>query len=290
MRGDRVGGNLGQRRRWTQWVAALVANAYIPGFYLGALYRGPLKAACIPVLNCYSCPGAIFSCPIGAAQNAVVRGYFPFYAVGFLAAVGAMVGRLPCGWLCPFGLFQDLIGGRADRRRRPLPRPVAWGKYAVLALLLPVAALPSGPLDIGYERFCTYLCPSGTLGGSIPLLIADPTLRTLMGPLLAWRVLLLLGVVVLGAAFFYRPFCRSLCPLGAGLGLLNGSSVFGIRARPGNCTDCGACARACPVNLDPIDGGTRSGECIRCLRCVAACGTGALEFGRHAMRAGGDSR
>ena len=277
-------------RRAVQWFSALGANAYVPGFFLGSIYRGSLKTACIPVLNCYSCPGALFSCPVGAAQASAARGIFPLYVVGFIAAVGALVGRIPCGWLCPFGLFQELIHGR----RRPAairpPRAASWPKFAVLALLLPVAALPSGPLSIGYERFCTYLCPAGTLQASVPLLAVDPTLRTLAGPLLGWRFLLLGAVIFAGARLFHRPFCRVLCPLGAGLGLVNRAAIFGIRFDEDRCRDCGLCAEACPVDLDPAAGESAGAECIRCLACVRACPEGALRFGGPGSKGGANGR
>ncbi|MFP4200140.1 MAG: 4Fe-4S binding protein [Clostridia bacterium] len=288
MRKNRSRGRLGARRRWIQWLAALGSNAYLPGFFLANIYRGSLKTTCIPTLNCYSCPGALFACPLGAAQNAAARGTFPFYVVGFIAAMGALVGRIPCGWLCPFGLFQDLLWRGRRGRAMAVPGALRWAKYGVLALLLPVAAIPSGALNIGYERFCTYLCPSGTLTASIPLLAVDPTLRSLAGVLFGWRLLLLAAVAAVGIAHYYRPFCRTLCPLGAGLGLLNSRSLWRIDFYPGICTDCGACRQACPVDLDPTDGGIDLGECLRCLSCVAACPESALEFVGPMTRKGGE--
>jgi len=273
-----------------QWLAAIGANAYIPGWILGQIYRGPLKMGCVPILNCYSCPGALFACPVGAAQNAAARGTLPFYAVGVVAAAGALAGRLPCGWLCPFGLFQDLIHRlRGRRRAMALPRSLGWVKFAVLALLLPAAAIPTGAADMGYERFCTYLCPSGTLMASVPLLAVDPTLRTLAGPLLGWRFALLFLVIGTGIFLYYRPFCRVLCPLGAGLGLGNRPSLWAVGHDPRRCTDCGACRAACPVALDPTAGGTDTAECIRCLRCAEACLPKSLRFGLRNRIEGGDA-
>ena len=48
------------------WTAA--TNANVGGFFTAKLYQGPLKNLCVPGLNCYSCPGALGSCPIGAMQ------------------------------------------------------------------------------------------------------------------------------------------------------------------------------------------------------------------------------
>ena len=91
------------------WTA--LTNGYAAGFAKGTIYKGELKRVCVPGLNCYSCPGALGSCPIGSLQ--AVLGdrdhWFSFYAVGFLLFIGALLGRFVCGWLCPFGLVQDLL-------------------------------------------------------------------------------------------------------------------------------------------------------------------------------------
>ena len=73
-------------RLWVQIVFTAVTNGYLLGFLTGRIYTGPTKAACVPGLNCYSCPGALGSCPIGSLQAVLgSRDYkFSFYVVGFL--------------------------------------------------------------------------------------------------------------------------------------------------------------------------------------------------------------
>ena len=77
----------------------------------GTIYQGGSKALCLPGLNCYSCPGALGACPLGALQSAlsgtVLR--VPFYVLGCLVLMGILFGRMICGWLCPFGLIQELL-------------------------------------------------------------------------------------------------------------------------------------------------------------------------------------
>ena len=60
-------------RGWIQAATTLITNGYLPGYIQGTIYSGPLKKACVPGLNCYSCPGALGSCPIGSLQ-AVITG------------------------------------------------------------------------------------------------------------------------------------------------------------------------------------------------------------------------
>ena len=132
-------------RHAVQAAWALLTNGHLAGFVRGTLYRGRLKGLCVPGLNCYSCPGALGSCPVGALQSVLGSRKFGFsyYVVGFLLLVGALLGRFVCGWLCPFGLVQELLHKipfkwkiytfRGDRALRLV-------KYVVLAVL--VLALP----------------------------------------------------------------------------------------------------------------------------------------------------
>ena len=94
-----------------QFSFVAVTNGYIKGFAGGKIYTGKLKMFCVPGLNCYSCPGALGSCPMGALQSTLgSRDYsFAFYVLGILMLFGALGGRFVCGFLCPFGLLQDLL-------------------------------------------------------------------------------------------------------------------------------------------------------------------------------------
>jgi ferredoxin-type protein NapH len=86
------------RRRIWQAISAVLHNAYLPGFFGLSIYQGFLKGFCVPTLNCYACPGALMSCPIGALQHFAMSRHFPFFLVGFLGLVGAGVGRMTCGF------------------------------------------------------------------------------------------------------------------------------------------------------------------------------------------------
>ena len=93
-------------RLWVQVLFTALTNGYVIGFTEGKIYRGTSKKLCVPGLNCYSCPGAVGSCPIGSLQAVLgSKNYkFSFYVIGFLMIFGSLMGRFVCGWLCPFGL------------------------------------------------------------------------------------------------------------------------------------------------------------------------------------------
>ena len=99
------------KRRLIQLYAALLFNANLKGFVNGRIYQGPVKNICTPGLNCYSCPGASGACPMGALQNALSDSgkTAPYYVVGIILLYGLLFGRWICGFLCPFGLIQDLV-------------------------------------------------------------------------------------------------------------------------------------------------------------------------------------
>ena len=271
-------------RKIVQALWGLLSNAYVWGFLPGgpAIYTGPLKRFCVPGMNCYSCPGALGACPIGALQAALNERHrrFPFYVLGYLAAVGLFVGRFICGWLCLFGLIQELLYKIPTPKLRipdKLDRPLRYLKYLVLALL--VIALPLGyrsEYGAGVPFFCKYLCPVGTLEGGVPLVLLNDVLRPTLGWLFRWKLLILI-LCVLSSIFIYRPFCKYLCPLGAFYALFQRVSLIRMDVDKSTCIGCGACARACAMRVDPSRQ-PNSTECIRCGECVHACPVKALSF------------
>lgn len=270
-------------RLFVQVLYTIITNGYAYGYLNGKIYKGPLKYACVPGLNCYSCPGAIGSCPIGALQAALnernVR--VPFAVLGFLFIFGSVFGRFVCGWLCPFGLLQDLLHKiPLFRKRKQLPHHeiLKYGKYVVLFGLVIIG---SSFVFTGLAKvpaFCKYLCPSGTFMGAIPLLTTNADLRAQVGGLFYWKAAILVAIVLLSMKV-YRPFCQYLCPLGAIYGWFNRFSLVQIRWEQDTCTSCMSCQKACPVNLAP-EKISVSPECIKCGKCVDACQAGCLKFGK----------
>ena len=73
------------KRRLFQGMGSVLPNSYVQGFLSAVLYQGSLKSVCSPLLNCYACPSALFSCPIGTLQHFMVTGNVPYYGAGSLA-------------------------------------------------------------------------------------------------------------------------------------------------------------------------------------------------------------
>ena len=270
-------------RPWVQGVWTVVTNSYLVGFAKGKLYQGPIKNLCVPGLNCYSCPGAVGSCPIGALQAVIgSRDYhFAFYVVGFLMAVGAICGRFVCGWLCPFGWIQELLHKipfpkkiRSFRWDKPL-RFLKYGILVVFVILLPLFLVDF--IGQGEPFFCKLICPAGTLEGGIPMVLLNEPLRATIGWLYTWKMAIL-AVLIFLSILTYRPFCKYLCPLGAVYGLANPVSFYKLRVDEEKCIRCGKCAKVCPMQVDPVKS-PNALECIRCGECKKACPTGAISMG-----------
>lgn len=269
-------------RRAVQLLSAALVNGYMAGFHRGKIFTGGTKAVCVPVLNCYSCPGALGACPIGALQAAIGgrQRHFPFYVLGLLTLFGVVLGRAVCGLLCPFGLVQDLlhkIPAPKARVPRRIDRPARYLKYLVLLVL--VIGLPAFAVTgtgVAPPYFCQYLCPTGTLEGGFPLLAANPALRDLAGALFGWKTLVLAAIAA-ASVCIHRPFCRYLCPLGAFYALFNRFSFFQLRLDESKCVGCGRCEEVCPMAVE-VTRETGSPECIRCGACRETCPTGAVTF------------
>lgn len=273
----------GRKRFWIQLIATCLSNGYIAGFLSAKIFTGNTKFICVPGLNCYSCPGAVGACPIGALQAVLGdRKYrFSYYIFGFLILIGSLFGRLVCGFLCPFGLVQDLLH-KIPIKKRKIPekvdRKLRWLKYAIfliLVVLLPLTA--TNAFGMGNPYFCKFVCPAGTLEGGIPLLLANESLRSSLGWLFNWKLLILLAVL-LGSMMIYRPFCKYLCPLGAFYSLFNKISLFQMSVDKNKCTHCGACEKQCGMGV-AITKEINALECIRCGECVRACPQKAITMG-----------
>lgn len=270
-------------RHGIQALWALLTNSYLSGFIQGRIYQGSFKKVCVPGLNCYSCPGAIGSCPIGAIQ-AVVGSWnfrFAYYVIGFLIFVGALLGRVICGFLCPFGLVQDLL------HKIPFPKKLHtfYGdkllrKLKYLIFLVFVILLPLFAVDVmgqGAPYFCKLICPAGMLEGGIPLVLMNKALRNTIGWLYAWKSVLLAVTIIL-SVIIYRPFCKYICPLGALYSIFNPISIFRYQVDEKICVHCGMCADVCQMQVNPVDNPNHP-ECIRCGRCKKACPVSAISCG-----------
>ena len=270
---------LPSKRRLIQLYSALLFNANIKGFVTGQIYKGNLKNICTPGLNCYSCPGASGACPLGSLQNALSASdkRAPYYVLGIILLYSILLGRVICGFLCPFGLIQDLLYKikTPKLKKNKVTRVLSYLKYVILVFLVIIVPVLYAVRNVPLPGFCKYICPAGTLEGAIGLLSNSVNESSLgmLGPLFTWKFALLVSFIV-GAVFIYRVFCRFFCPLGAIYGLFNKISVLGIKLQKPKCTSCGRCVTKCKMDIRTVG----DHECINCGECIEVCPTNAITW------------
>lgn len=254
-------------RRATQFAGAFLCNAYVSAFFTRQIYKGPLKGVCVPFLYCHACPSSTFACPIGTVQHYAIIHEFPFFLLGHMAVLGLIFGRMACGWLCPFGLIQDLL---YRIRSTKIQIPAAFRALSYVALLVLVLLIPF----ITGAPWFSKLCPLGTLVAGIPWVAWNPVSPETgyptvasgsVGFLFAIKVVVLLGFLVLFVVA-KRPFCRFVCPMGLFWSFFNRTSILQLKVAP-SCERCDKCARNCPVGLKVYED-AKSRDCIRCLKCT----------------------
>ncbi|MCP4643954.1 MAG: 4Fe-4S binding protein [bacterium] len=236
------------------------------------------KWFCNPVLSCHSCVLAWFACPVGVFVHYSGYHMFPFVAAGTVLLLGALFGRLLCGWVCPFGLIMDWLY-KIPSPKFAMPNWTGYIKYIVLIVM--VFALPWFLGEQSLYSFCR-ICPASALQMTVPNLIMGKV--TTVSVALVVKLAILVAVLVL-AVFSSRSFCKVFCPIGAILAPLNLISFWALKPPVMACRDCGRCDRVCPVSGVPSERiasgipANRAMECVVCHDCQEACPHGECPSG-----------
>jgi polyferredoxin len=272
---ERTPTKLGRKlSRWRPWVQTGFLGLWLAP--VGAWLHG------IPgcVFHCYSCPWSSFACPVGVLANYAalfpVVGELPYLLIGLLLLVGAVGGSLVCGWACPFGFLQDLLG-KLSARKINLPAWTGHLRYGVLVGLVLLLPMTLGYRGVPFENqiisICR-LCPAGALEAGLPYSLQS--LANGDGWIMSWGKTLILLAFLLSAIFVHRVWCRVFCPLGGLLALFNRFSLFHLRFNAKACTECNLCRSRCSMGVK-VDEKVNVTGCIRCLECTT-CGALAPAF------------
>ena len=237
-----------QKRKITQVVSAIFYNLNINGFKEKNIYQGNIKNICIPGLNCYSCPSAIASCPLGSLQSSLANSRYngiPFLVIGLLLFFGIILGRIICGFLCPFGFFQELLYKIKSKKikKNNFTKRLSYIKYLILILFVLVFSIL-----LKVPSFCKYICPQGTFEAGIPLIFLRDELKPLLRNIFTLKMIILL-IVIIASIFIFRFFCSFICPLGAIYSFFNKISLFGVIVDEKNCINCNKCLNICKMNI-----------------------------------------
>lgn len=170
-----------------------------------------------------------------------------------------LFGSIFCGYICPFGTFQEWIGTLGKRifpkrYNHVVPpkfdRVLRYLRYLVLGLVL-------------YQT---------AVSATLVFQAVDPyfALFKFFTDEVAIYAYIILGVIIVLSLFIERPWCKYLCPYGALLGLFNTFRIFKLRRVKGTCIDCKKCDKVCPMNIDVSKKEiVRSPQCISCHKCTS---------------------
>ncbi|HEY1986543.1 MAG TPA: 4Fe-4S binding protein [Terracidiphilus sp.] len=224
-----------------------------------------------------------------------------------------LLGRFFCGWICPLGTMQHWIGtmhseAKRGKQRIESNRYKGWQTVKYVVLIAGLVAACFGSMALGW------LDPFSLLVRSVGLALLPAfnfAARAVLAPLehshvaaikttgtVAHSVLqatildfrqthfaqgLVLGclfLVILSASLrVTRLWCRSICPLGALLGVASRFSLLGLHKDETTCNHCNRCLLNCQGGDDPIGGVPwRKSECLMCMNCVGACPDQSLKF------------
>lgn len=208
-------------------------------------------------------------CPFGGVVSiyqVLVSGTFvkkvhesSFILMWIVFALAILAGPVFCGWICPFGAFQEWIGkiGKKlfkKRFNRFIPyrfdKWLRYLRYLVLAWVIYMTAVSGQLIFADYDP---YFALFNFWTGEVAI-----------------AGFIILGITILLSLFVERPFCKYACPYGAVLGIFNLFRVFGIRRNKKTCINCKACDKNCPMNI-PLStaGRVRDHQCISCMECTS---------------------
>jgi len=223
---------------------------------------------------------------------------FPWLPIASFLIVGVLFGKSLCGWICPFGFIQDLVGFVKRKKMELSLRThefMIYIKYAILAVTLLISITLSvakfmgigksyeGALGVHFAKApFTSLSPAETLFATLPQMISSFQSETLWKPLF-WVQLTILVYVLVFAAYVPRSWCKYFCPHGAVTAILNRFSFLGLRRDPVKCAkgECRLCVEACPMRVRILDlpwEKFSDPECTYCLKCIDSCPNKAIKL------------
>jgi polyferredoxin/formate hydrogenlyase subunit 6/NADH:ubiquinone oxidoreductase subunit I len=235
---------------------------------------------------------------------------------GFLWGLGiivltVLIGRAFCGFICPFGTIHHAIGWfkpalKGDRMvKANLKRPAQRLKYFLLIVLLAAAILGLNlaglldPIALLFRSVALAVLPGlgaavrslfeAMAGSNIKLInLLSYGAEVLVAPVFgysnsAYQTAWFIGLIFLVILFLnrIRPrfWCRTLCPLGALLGVFSRFSILRLEKYPEKCTECNLCVKQCQGAASPRpDQQWEAAECHVCFNCFNVCPEEALAF------------
>jgi Na+-translocating ferredoxin:NAD+ oxidoreductase RnfG subunit len=208
------------------------------------LYFGFLKLNFISIIGLIN----VFT---GRIPNIVTS--LSWYLLFVLTLITTMLwGRVYCGWICPFGAIQDILGKISPfnvRIKSKDENKARLIKYILFIVTVGAVFFTGNTGFTNYEPFNTIF----RLKGEILFII-------------------FLIFLLISSLFIFRFWCRYLCGVGAFLSILSNISIFSLKAKR-ECSLCKKCESKCPLEICVVNENVSidKGECILCGLCREKC-------------------
>lgn len=183
-------------------------------------------------------------------------------ALFWLFILTFVAGNFFCGWICPYGTAQDILGRVGSHFcKRKFKMPLSIQRYAQFSRYLLMGAM--------------LLIASNGLAELAQINAYKSFMRFAAGGVIETVALVIMLGFLLIALFFERPFCNYFCSEAVRYGLASITRIFTIKRNASTCVNCKRCDKACPMNIQPsVNVNVRSPQCINCFECVGACQVG----------------
>jgi ferredoxin len=241
-----------RRRYYPQWVYVLVLLLSVAalGFLLGKS-PNPMEGAV-----------KVFKASVGLYESVWAK----LAGLLFFLVLAVVANKVVCGWACPFGALEELLYTIPLFRRAKRWQLPFWVSNSIRILLFVGFLLILYGLVGDKKGLVTYHYMN-----PFNLFNFDFSISALLYLIPAYLVISL---------FFYRPFCRFICPFGLISWVCERVSLTRIRIDRERCIDCGACATACPLTAaaDRLAGCKLPADCFSCMRCLRVCPTDAIHY------------
>lgn len=291
---NRQGTNRSVSSKISPWkvIRLIVATLVMAGFLLALTdFRNDIPESIGHVLAHLQFVPAVQSVLAGVVVPSL------FILVGLVVAT-LLFGRLYCSFICPLGIFQDIliwfsnkIRGKSFKGFR-YAKPIKGVRTGILALVVLSFAFGLGTFVLTwldpYSQFARmvnmFVRPSLAeannalvgVGGDVLFPVAP------LWPHVGWAlipVLILLAIIVIMAMKKGRLYCNTICPVGATLGILSRFSVFKLSFDRSACVKCGRCLKACRSQCIDLRNGTIDhSRCVNCFDCASACGERGISY------------
>ena len=215
----------------------------------------------------------------------------------FIILLSLLFGRIYCSFLCPLGIFQDIISFFSKKfkflKRYKFSKAYNYIRYSLLGLtiiFLFFNIIFFVTLLDPYSNFGRIMNglirPSLILGNNLLAIILEKLNIYYFSPLQVKTNLLaiifpisLLLILIWFAGKRGRLFCNTICPIGTFLGIISKFSIYKIKINKDTCISCGKCSFACKSECISIkDKSVDFTRCVGCMNCITTCETNDIQY------------